>query len=57
MRDGVTYQELGADYFARRDLGNETIRRSVKQLEALGYHVTIEQGRVILSSVFSEQKR
>jgi transposase len=42
MRDGTTYQELGADYFARRDQ-ERTIRRSVKQLEALGYHVTIEK--------------
>jgi transposase len=41
MRDGTTYHELGADYFARRDR-ERTIRRSVKQLEALGYHVTIE---------------
>lgn len=35
MRDGTTYHELGADYFARRDQ-ERTIRRSVKQLEALG---------------------
>lgn len=42
MRDGTTYHELGADYFARRD-HERTIRRSVKQLEALGYHVTIEK--------------
>ena len=42
MRDDTTYHELGADYFARRDR-ERTIRRSVKQLEALGYHVTIEE--------------
>ena len=36
MRDGVTYHELGADYFERRDR-ERTIRRHVKQLEALGY--------------------
>ena len=41
MRDGTTYHELGADYFARRDR-DRTIRRSVKQLEALGYRVTLE---------------
>jgi transposase len=41
MRDGTTYQELGADYFARRDR-DRTIRRSVKQLEALGYRVTLD---------------
>jgi transposase len=42
MRDGTTYQELGPDYFARRDR-DRTVRRSVRQLEALGYHVTIEE--------------
>jgi transposase len=42
MRDTTTYQELGADYFARRDR-DRTIRRSVKQLEALGYRVTLEE--------------
>jgi transposase len=40
MRDGVTYQELGADYFERRDR-ERTTRRHVKQLEALGYTVTL----------------
>ena len=42
MRDGVTYDELGADYFHRRDAERAT-RRHVRQLEALGYHVTIEK--------------
>ena len=42
MRDGVAYRELGADYFAHRDR-ERTMRRSIKQLEALGYRVTIEQ--------------
>jgi transposase len=41
LRDGVTYQELGADYFARRDR-DRTVRRSVRQLEALGYRVTLD---------------
>jgi transposase len=40
MRDGVTYQELGANYFERRDR-ERTTRRHVKQLEALGYSVTL----------------
>jgi transposase len=40
MRDGVTYQELGADYFERRDRARTT-RRHVTQLEALGYTVTL----------------
>lgn len=42
MRDGTTYQELGPDYFARRDR-DRTVRRSLRQLEALGYRVTIEE--------------
>lgn len=42
MRDGVTYHELGADYFDRRHR-ERAIRRHVHQLEALGYRVTLEQ--------------
>jgi len=41
MRDGITYRELGADYFQRRDR-DRTARRHVKQLEALGYVVTVQ---------------
>jgi transposase len=41
MRDGVTYHELGADYFERRTTAR-TVRRHVRQLEALGYRVTLE---------------
>lgn len=41
MRDDVTYRELGADYFDRRDR-ERTIRRHVNQLEALGYAVTLQ---------------
>jgi transposase len=40
MRDTVTYRELGADYFDRRDR-DRTTKRYVKQLEALGYCVTL----------------
>jgi transposase len=40
MRDAVTYQELGADYFTQRDR-ERTTRRHVAQLEALGYRVTL----------------
>ena len=41
MRDGITYRELGADYFQRR--GREhTARRYMRQLEALGYVVTVQ---------------
>ena len=42
MRDGTTYHELGPDYFAARDKAR-TLRRSLRQLEALGYRVTIEE--------------
>lgn len=42
MRDGVTYTELGADYFNRRH-AERAVRRHVQQLEALGFHVTIEK--------------
>ena len=41
MRDGITYRELGADYSQRRDR-ERTVRRHVKQLEALGYVVTMQ---------------
>jgi transposase len=41
LRDDLTYHELGADYFDRRDR-ERTIRRHVKQLEALGVKVTLE---------------
>jgi transposase len=42
MRDGATYDELGADYFDRRHR-DRTVRRHVRQLEALGFQVTIEK--------------
>jgi len=41
LRDQMTYRELGADYFDRRDR-DRTVRRNVKQLEALGFTVTLE---------------
>jgi transposase len=42
MRDGVTYNELGADYFDRRH-AERAVRRYQRQLEALGYRVTLEK--------------
>jgi len=42
MRDGVTYQELGPEYFERRNRERVT-RRHVKHLESLGYRVTLEE--------------
>jgi transposase len=41
MRDGVTYHELGANYCQQRDR-ERTARRHVRQLEALGYVVTVQ---------------
>jgi transposase len=40
MRDEVTYTELGADYFDRRDR-ERTKLRCLTQLERLGYRVTL----------------
>lgn len=41
VKDGTTYQELGAHYFDKR--AKETIaRQAVKRLEQIGYRVTIE---------------
>jgi transposase len=37
---GTTYNELGPDYFEQRHR-DRTIRQHVRQLEQLGYHVTI----------------
>lgn len=42
MRDGISYDELGADYFDRRH-AERAVRRHVRHLEALGFHVTIEK--------------
>jgi transposase len=40
MRDGVSYQELGADYLDRRHT-DRAARRHVRHLEALGFKVSI----------------
>jgi transposase len=42
MRDAATYTELGGDYFDRRH-AERAVRRHVKQLEDLGFRVTIEK--------------
>jgi transposase len=41
LRDGTFYEDLGANYFDERDRAG-TVRRSVRRLERLGYHVTLE---------------
>ncbi len=40
MRDAIAYHELGADYLDRRQ-ADRAARRHVRQLEALGFQVTI----------------
>lgn len=40
IRDGTTYQELGANYFDERDK-ERVIRRCAKRIEQLGKHVTV----------------
>jgi transposase len=42
LRDGVTYDESGAGYFDRRP-AERGVRRSVRQVEALGRRVTIDK--------------
>jgi transposase len=42
MRDGVTYHELGPSYFDRRNK-ERTIQRHLRQLEALGVSVTVNE--------------
>jgi hypothetical protein len=41
LKDGQPYTELGADYFAQRRSTDEQRARLVRQLEHLGYDVTI----------------
>jgi hypothetical protein len=41
IRDRVNYQELGADFFDKRDKAG-IVKRSVKRLEALGYEVSVK---------------
>jgi transposase len=41
LTTGELYREAGGDYFTRRDPERAT-RRLIKQLEALGHHVTLE---------------
>ncbi len=43
LRDGTVFQDLGANYFDRRDR-EHIARRSVRRLESLGYHVTLTEG-------------
>ncbi|MBV9417602.1 MAG: hypothetical protein JO363_21635 [Solirubrobacterales bacterium] len=40
LQTGELYRDLGGDYFTRQDPDRLT-RRLVRQLEALGHHVTL----------------
>lgn len=42
LRDGVPYQDLGPDYFDRRDR-TAVVRRLRRRIEALGYRVDLHQ--------------
>jgi transposase len=42
LRDGVTYHELGADYFDRRESAERHVQRLVRQLEHLGQKVVLQ---------------
>ena len=39
--DDADYEDLGGDFFVKRDAGRAR-SRAISQLEALGYHVTLE---------------
>ncbi len=41
LTNGTTYQDLGADYYQRRQNPDVQTRRLVKRLEALGHHVQL----------------
>lgn len=48
LRDGTTYTDLGADYFTKRNT-EAAKRRSIKQLEQLGYKVILEPSDATLA--------
>jgi len=41
IKENVKYQELGADFFDKRNKA-DIVKRSIKRLEALGYEVTVK---------------
>ena len=42
IKDGVSYEDLGGDYFDKRNKVN-IVHRSIKRLEALGYDVILQE--------------
>jgi transposase len=45
LKDGTVYQDIGADYFDRLDR-EAIMKRSIRRLESLGYHVTLQEPAV-----------
>ena len=41
LTNGEFYRDLGSDYYTRRS-PERTIRRKIKDLEAMGYHVILD---------------
>ena len=48
LRHDTSYQDMGADYFDRRDQ-QATIRRALQRIERLGYKVTIKMPEPVFS--------
>jgi transposase len=42
IRDGISYTDLGGDYFDKRNKTN-LVHRSIKRLESLGFEVTVRE--------------
>jgi hypothetical protein len=42
IRDGTRFRDLGADFFLRLNT-KKILNRSVKQIESLGFKVTVEE--------------
>src|SRR5262245_43319262 len=45
LADGTCYQDLGADYFARRDPGR-VVAKLASRIRSLGYHVEVKVAEV-----------
>ena len=45
LATGELYRDLGSDYYTRQN-PDRTTKRLVRQLEALGHHVTLEPREV-----------
>lgn len=48
LRKRIKYNDLGPDYFERRNI-DATLRRAVKRIEGLGYKVTLEATEPVFS--------